>query len=245
MEEVERVKPRTMGRFVASQVALFGASAQHGLPQLEAAARSGGSVEMESFFSRLSLDIIGKAVFNYDFDSLTHDDPVIKEDLLCGQYLVPAGSNLFISVYNLQRSPQLWDEPDAFKPERFGPLDGPSPSEANTDFRYLPFGGGRRKCVGDQFAIMECTVALAVLLRRYDFKPDPSKPPVGVTTGATIHTSAGLHMLVNNRDMSGVPPPLPRSAGAPADSLTTGCPHAAEAAAVAAGPSAACPMGGA
>lgn len=33
---------------------------------------------MENFFSRLTLDIIGKAVFNYDFDSLTHDDPVIK-----------------------------------------------------------------------------------------------------------------------------------------------------------------------
>lgn len=35
-------------------------------------------VEFENFFSRLALDIIGKAVFNYDFDSLTHDDPVIK-----------------------------------------------------------------------------------------------------------------------------------------------------------------------
>ncbi len=33
---------------------------------------------MENFFSRLTLDIIGKAVFNYDFDSLTHDDPVIQ-----------------------------------------------------------------------------------------------------------------------------------------------------------------------
>ena len=35
-------------------------------------------MEMENFFSRLTLDIIGKAVFNYDFDSLTHDDPVIQ-----------------------------------------------------------------------------------------------------------------------------------------------------------------------
>ena len=33
---------------------------------------------MENFFSRLTLDIIGKAVFNYDFNSLTHDDPVIQ-----------------------------------------------------------------------------------------------------------------------------------------------------------------------
>jgi len=42
------------------------------------AVASGQSVEMENFFSRLTLDIIGKAVFNYDFDSLTHDDPIIE-----------------------------------------------------------------------------------------------------------------------------------------------------------------------
>ena len=45
------------------------------------AAEAGKSVEMENFFSRLTLDIIGKAVFNYDFDSLTHDDPVIQVSL--------------------------------------------------------------------------------------------------------------------------------------------------------------------
>eukprot|EP00983_Pelagomonas_calceolata_P069634 1150442-Pelagomonas_calceolata.AAC.3 len=42
------------------------------------AVKEGRSVNMENYFSRLALDIIGKAVFNYDFDSLTHDDPVIE-----------------------------------------------------------------------------------------------------------------------------------------------------------------------
>lgn len=45
---------------------------------LEGAVAAGQPVEMENFFSRLTLDIIGKAVFDYDFDSLTTDDPVIK-----------------------------------------------------------------------------------------------------------------------------------------------------------------------
>lgn len=49
-----------------------------GVSKLEVAAAKGESVEMENFFSRFALDIIGKAVFNYDFDSLTHDDPLIK-----------------------------------------------------------------------------------------------------------------------------------------------------------------------
>lgn len=45
---------------------------------LEKAASDGEDVEMESLFSRLTLDVIGKAVFNYDFDSLTHDNGIVE-----------------------------------------------------------------------------------------------------------------------------------------------------------------------
>lgn len=48
------------------------------LQLLDEATDTGRVVEMENLFSRLTLDIIGKAVFDYDFDSLTHDDPVIQ-----------------------------------------------------------------------------------------------------------------------------------------------------------------------
>lgn len=47
------------------------------MPSVQAVA-SGKPIDMENFFSRFALDIIGKAVFNYDFNSLTHDDPVIQ-----------------------------------------------------------------------------------------------------------------------------------------------------------------------
>ena len=57
---------------------MFGDCSLLGVQQLQASAASGAPVEMENFFSRLTLDIIGRAVFNYNFDSLTHDDPVIK-----------------------------------------------------------------------------------------------------------------------------------------------------------------------
>ena len=76
------------------------------------------------------------------------------------------------------------------------------PTETATDFAFMPFGGGARKCVGDQFAMMEATVALAGFLRNYDFefagKTDtPDK--VGTNTGATIHTRNGLWMTVTER----------------------------------------------
>ena len=57
---------------------MFGKCGLHGCAKLSASAQKGESVELENFFSRLALDIIGKAVFNNEFDSLTHDDPVIK-----------------------------------------------------------------------------------------------------------------------------------------------------------------------
>jgi hypothetical protein len=56
--------------------------------------------------------------------------------------------------------------------------------QVTENFAYLPFGGGRRKCIGDQFALFEATVALSMLMRRYEFALEPSKGPVGMTTGA-------------------------------------------------------------
>ena len=64
--------------------------------------------------------------------------------------------------------------------------------------RFIPFSGGPRKCVGDQFALMEAVVALAVLLRRFDFALVPDQD-IGMTTGATIHTQNGLYMTVRAR----------------------------------------------
>lgn len=71
--------------------------------------------------------------------------------------------------------------------------------QVTTNFAYLPFGGGRRKCIGDQFALFESIVSLAMLARRFTFEADPSAPRVGMTTGATIHTTEGLHMFLRPR----------------------------------------------
>lgn len=69
----------------------------------------------------------------------------LVEDTLPGGYKVERGQDVMISVYNIHHSPAVWDDPEAFKPERF-PLDQPAPNEQNTDFRYMPLSGGPRKC---------------------------------------------------------------------------------------------------
>ncbi|XP_074311340.1 protein LUTEIN DEFICIENT 5, chloroplastic [Silene latifolia] len=124
----------------------------------------------------------------------------LQEDIL-GSYPIRKNEDIFISVWNLHRGPSLWEDVEKFNPERW-PLDGPSPNETNQEFKYVPFGGGPRKCIGDMFASYENVVALAMLVRRFDFQLAPDAPPVQMTTGATIHTTNGLVMKVRRRTYS-------------------------------------------
>ncbi|KAL6641425.1 hypothetical protein ACP70R_019606 [Stipagrostis hirtigluma subsp. patula] len=121
----------------------------------------------------------------------------IVDDVLPGNYKIKAGQDVMISVYNIHRSPEVWDRADEFDPERFD-LEGPVPNESNTDFRFIPFSGGPRKCVGDQFALLEAIVALAIVLQKIDIQLVPDQK-INMTTGATIHTTNGLYMNVNLR----------------------------------------------
>jgi cytochrome P450 len=67
------------------------------------------------------------------------------------------------------------------------------------DFAFLPFGGGPRKCVGDQFALMESTVALAMVLQKFNVELRGSPDDVELVTGATIHTKSGLWCKLSRR----------------------------------------------
>lgn len=68
-------------------IGLFG-KASYGLcEKLDKAASDGEDSEMESLFSRMTLDVIGKAVFNYNFDSLTHDNGIIEVLACFGLYV--------------------------------------------------------------------------------------------------------------------------------------------------------------
>jgi carotene epsilon-monooxygenase len=126
-----------------------------------------------------------------------------EPDELPGGYKLEAGQDVMISVYNIHHSPQVWERAEEFIPERFD-LEGPVPNETNTDFKYIPFSGGPRKCVGDQFAMLSATVALALLLQRFEFTLVPNQT-ISMTTGATIHTTTGLFMTMTDRQRKQVP----------------------------------------
>merc|ERR1711957_338304 len=125
------------------------------------------------------------------------------------------GTDIFVSTWNLHRSPELWENPYTFDPTRWDrpfrnanvkgwagydpdKVSGLYPNENASDFAFLPFGGGARKCIGDQFAVMEAAITMSVVLNNFDFAFEGSPDDVGMQTGATIHTMNGLKMRLTS-----------------------------------------------
>ena len=85
----------------------------------------------------------------------------IEEDSFNGMIL-PKGSTLLFSVYEIHRHPDFWDHPEDFMPERF--LD------ENTKFskNYFPFGAGPRMCIGNNFAMYEMILTVLALVEQFE-----------------------------------------------------------------------------
>ncbi|HZH04743.1 MAG TPA: cytochrome P450, partial [Myxococcaceae bacterium] len=114
----------------------------------------------------------------------------VHEDVVMG-YRVPGGCIVLVSVYGLHRSPDLWDNPETFDPDRFLP----ERSAGRERYAYLPFGVGQRQCIGNTFALTEGHLILATLLQRYRFE---SLPGDGVATEPliTLRPRGGLLLRV-------------------------------------------------
>ncbi|BBX34432.1 cytochrome P450 [Mycolicibacterium mageritense DSM 44476 = CIP 104973] len=86
---------------------------------------------------------------------------MLNEEIVVDGYRVEAGTMAMVNFYVMHRDPALWDDPLTFDPDRFNP----DRSAGRSRWQYLPFGGGPRSCVGDHFAMLEATLALATLVR--------------------------------------------------------------------------------
>jgi cytochrome P450 len=82
-------------------------------------------------------------------------------DLVVDGYRVEAKTIALVSFYAMHRDPALWEDPLRFDPDRFLP----ERSNGRSRWQYLPFGGGPRSCIGDHFAMLEATLALATIIR--------------------------------------------------------------------------------
>lgn len=89
----------------------------------------------------------------------------LEDDEVIG-FKIKKGYNVIISTYVIHRHPEFWEQPDKFDPDRFLP----ERSNNRHKYAYFPFGGGPRMCIGNNFALMEMTLILVMLLQRYNLK---------------------------------------------------------------------------
>ncbi|WP_299852159.1 cytochrome P450 [uncultured Roseovarius sp.] len=91
-------------------------------------------------------------------------------DTLCGREVKP-GDTVIIPIYALHRNELLWEDANAFRPDRF------ADRKAIERYAYLPFGDGPRICIGASFALQEAVIILATLLSRFRFTPVEGRDP--------------------------------------------------------------------
>ncbi|HEY2501380.1 MAG TPA: cytochrome P450 [Mycobacterium sp.] len=107
-------------------------------------------------------------------------------DIVVDGYRVEAESIALVSFYAMHRDPALWEDPLRFDPDRFLP----ERSKGRSRWQYLPFGGGPRSCIGDHFAMLEATLALATIIRTAEIESlgldFPLETPFTVVAAAPV-----------------------------------------------------------
>jgi cytochrome P450 len=115
-------------------------------------------------------------------------------DLVVQGRTIPRGTLLRITPWVLQRDPRNFAEPDAFRPERFLP-DAPAPQRGAS----IAFGTGPRVCIGQHFALLEMTLASAMLLQRWTMTLPPATGPAEPDMNVTLRPRGGLRLRLQAR----------------------------------------------
>ena len=119
----------------------------------------------------------------------------LADDTLCGRD-IRAGDTVIIPIYALHRNQMLWEDADAFRPDRF------ADRKAIERYAYLPFGDGPRICIGASFALQEAVIILATLLSRFRFTQVPGRDPDPVMI-LTLRPEGGVWLEAEPMAQSG------------------------------------------
>jgi cytochrome P450 len=109
-----------------------------------------------------------------------------------GEYVLPAGSAISISILLLHHREDLYPDPFAFRPERW--VD-----RKPGTYEWIPFGGGTRRCIGATLAMAEQRVVLAAIARRLDLQADRPEPEHAQHRNVTMIPSRGAQAIVTAR----------------------------------------------
>ncbi len=114
----------------------------------------------------------------------------VQDDVIDGVE-IPANSLILVSIINVHKNLNFWENPNVFNPDRFLAEE----SDNRPKFAYLPFGGGPRLCIGNYFALLEGPLVLASIYQKYRLKLNPDQK-VLVDALVTLRPRDGLHLQV-------------------------------------------------
>ncbi|MBW4551708.1 MAG: cytochrome P450 [Aphanocapsa sp. GSE-SYN-MK-11-07L] len=116
----------------------------------------------------------------------------VKAPFQCGNHLFPPGTILAGCIHLLHQRPDLYPDPEQFRPERF--LE-----RQFSAYEYIPFGGGNRRCIGAAFALFEMKLALATILSHCQLTLAETKPVLPKRRGLTMTAAGGVKMALSDR----------------------------------------------
>jgi cytochrome P450 len=117
----------------------------------------------------------------------------VNADVIDGKSIRP-GDRIVMFAYGAHHNPKFWEDPEEFRPERWlGDA-----IKKRIKYSYLPFGAGKRSCIGGAMSQVENTLALSILLRR--FRPEYVGPePPGINATVTLTPKGGLKFRIRER----------------------------------------------
>jgi cytochrome P450 len=123
-----------------------------------------------------------------------------KREVQIGGVTYPPGVVLMASAYLIHHDAEIYPEPHAFRPERF---IGTTPGT----YTWIPFGGGRRRCLGASFAVQEMKVVLRAALGRYEITAASDRPETTRRRSITFSPAGGTRVVLRRRAPMVVPAP--------------------------------------
>jgi cytochrome P450 len=118
------------------------------------------------------------------------------EPFRLGSWVIPDGVEINPSIRTIQHRPDLYPQPNEFRPERFLGPDAPD------TYTWVPFGGGTRRCLGASFALMEMRVVLRRILERTELKAAARTQDKATLRAITIAPRDGVRVILPRRPVS-------------------------------------------
>jgi cytochrome P450 len=124
---------------------------------------------------------------------------LVKRPVEIGGVRYSPGVVLFASAYLVQHDARVYPDPYAFRPERF--LD-----QTPGTYTLIPFGGGRRRCLGASFAVLEMKIVMRAVLSRLQLRPARARREPARRRGITFSPADGCRVVLRDRPTSAAHP---------------------------------------